>query len=75
MTDLGWIDEKGEKGKNTRLEIYSLIKDQKVMAYVTDDKENYVKVVTAVSSNGTQYLKTEADSSEKNNLLSLPECK
>jgi len=45
------------------------------MAYVTDDKENYVKVVTAVSSNGTQYLKTEADSSEKNNLLSLPECK
>lgn len=33
-----------------------------------------VKVVVAISQFGNKYLKTEADNSEPNNLLSLPEC-
>ncbi|WP_366935863.1 DUF3892 domain-containing protein [uncultured Chryseobacterium sp.] len=31
--------------------------------------------MTAETSNGTKYLKTEADNTTTNNLLSLPECK
>ncbi|HEX6369178.1 MAG TPA: DUF3892 domain-containing protein [Longimicrobium sp.] len=33
-----------------------------------------VTVIVATSQYGNKYLKTEADSSEPNNLLSLPEC-
>lgn len=33
-----------------------------------------VDVIVAVSRFGNKYLKTEADSEEPNNLLSLPEC-
>jgi hypothetical protein len=33
-----------------------------------------VWVVVAISRAGNKYLKTEADSSTQNNLLSLPEC-
>jgi hypothetical protein len=33
-----------------------------------------VNVIVATSQYGNKYLKTEADSSEPNNLLSLPEC-
>lgn len=35
---------------------------------------NAVRVVVATSPYGNRYLKTEADGSEPNNLLSLPEC-
>lgn len=34
-----------------------------------------VGVIVATSQYGNRYLKTEADSSEPNNLLSLPECR
>ncbi|KFF10206.1 DUF3892 domain-containing protein [Chryseobacterium soli] len=74
ITHLGWISTEGKLVKNTRLEIYNWIKDENGIAYVTDSN-NKVKVITAETSNGTKYLKTEADSSTKNNLLSLPECK
>jgi hypothetical protein len=33
------------------------------------------RVIVATSQYGNKYLKTEADSSEPNNLLSLPECR
>jgi hypothetical protein len=33
-----------------------------------------VNVIVATSQYGNKYLKTEADSNEPNNLLSLPEC-
>jgi hypothetical protein len=34
-----------------------------------------VAVIVATSAHGNKYLKAEADSSEPNNLLSLPECR
>jgi hypothetical protein len=34
-----------------------------------------VRVIVATSPHGNKYLKTEADGSEPNNLLSLPECR
>lgn len=76
ITHLGWINEQTrETGKSTRLDIYNWIKDQAGDAYVTDTYGNRAKVITAETYNGNKYLKTEADSSTKNNLLSLPECK
>lgn len=72
ITHLGWKNE--QTGKNTRLEIYNWIKDDKGEAYVIDGNSNKVKVITAETSRGTKYVKTEADTTVKNNLLSLPEC-
>ncbi|EJL73894.1 DUF3892 domain-containing protein [Chryseobacterium populi] len=76
ITHLGWINEETkESGKSTRLEIYFWIKNKNGYAYVTDVYGNRVKVITAETAHGTQYLKTEADNTVRNNLLSLPECK
>ncbi len=76
ITHLGWINEIDQQtGKNTSLEIYSWIKNENGYAYVTDGRGNKAKVITAETSNGTKYLKTEADNTTTNNLLSLPECK
>lgn len=76
ITHLGWINEQTrETGKNTRLDLYNWIKNENGEAYVTDTYGNRSKVITAENYSGTKYLKTEADSSTKNNLLSLPECK
>lgn len=76
ITHLGWINEETRKtGKNTRIEIYDWIKDKNGYAYVTDIYGNRAKVITAETIYGTKFLKTEADNSTKNNLLSLPECK
>ncbi|WPO82153.1 DUF3892 domain-containing protein [Chryseobacterium sp. JJR-5R] len=76
ITHLGWINEQtNESGKNTRLEIYDWIKNEQGEAYVKDVYGNKAKVIIAETYNGTKYLKTEADNSTRNNLLSLPECK
>lgn len=76
ITHLGWVNElNGASGKNTRLEIYNWIKDDKGEAYVKDAIGNKAKLITAETINGTRYVKTEADTSLKNNLLSLDECK
>lgn len=75
ITHLGWINEQTrEKGKNTRLEIYDWIKNKNGYAYVTDGQGREVRVITAETGNGTKYVKTVADSTTRNNLLSLPEC-
>nr|WP_314495020.1 DUF3892 domain-containing protein [uncultured Chryseobacterium sp.] len=75
ITHLGWINEQTKKiGISTRLEIYNWIKDNNGDAYVTDIFTNKAKVITAETNNGTKYLRTEADNSKNNNLLSLPEC-
>ncbi|WP_157844631.1 DUF3892 domain-containing protein [Chryseobacterium sp. Leaf201] len=52
-----------------------MIKNEQGEAYVKDVYGNKAKVIIAETYNGTKYLKTEADNSTRNNLLSLPECK
>jgi hypothetical protein len=49
------------------------IEEGKYSFYV-DKAGKQVKVIIAVSSYGHKYLKTEADTTTSNNLLSLPEC-
>lgn len=75
ITHLGWVkDGDGSSGKSTRLEMYNWIKNDKGEAYVKDGQGNKAKLNTAETISGTKYVKTEADTSTKNNLLSLPEC-
>lgn len=75
ITHLGWVkDEDGTSGKSTRLEMYNWIKNDKGEAYVKDGQGNKAKLITAETAFGTKFVKTEADTSTKNNLLSLPEC-
>ena len=75
ISHLGWQnDSTGQSGRSTREEIYAWIKDQGGEAYVQAGNAR-AEVITAVSSRGTRYVKTRADSTERDNLLKLPECR
>lgn len=75
ISNLGWVNEDtGKTGKNTRLEIYNWIKDEKGVAYVRDARGNKAFVATRENSYGTKYLQTYADQVWTDNLLALHEC-
>jgi len=76
IQNLGWTNEEnGSTGKNTRLEIYNWLKDEKGTAYVTDSRGNRAYVYPRENANGTQFVQTYADKVWTDNLLSLPECR
>ncbi|WP_118973905.1 DUF3892 domain-containing protein [Taibaiella koreensis] len=71
---LGWInDADGLPGSSTRKQMYDWVKAGGD-AYVKDSKGNKARLTTAVSPNGTEYVKTEPDNVTSDNLLSLPNC-
>jgi hypothetical protein len=73
---LGWLEDgTGKSGKMARLDLYNWIKDKGGVAYVQDGFGNKVSVKTAVTSNGTKYVRTYSDNTPTDNLLKLPECK
>ena len=75
ISHLGWEnDTTGNQGRSTREEIYEWIKDKGGNAYVQAGNAR-AEVITAVSPRGTKYVKTRADSTERDNLLKLPECR
>jgi hypothetical protein len=75
ITALGWLNEAtGQVGKSAREEIYNFIEHQNGEAYVIADSAR-ARVVTATSPRGTRYVKTEADSTQRDNLLKLMECR
>ncbi len=75
ISTLGWKNEQsGETGSSTRLQMYDWIKNKGGEAYVHDRYGNTVKVGTAETSYGTKYVRTYADRTWTDNLLSLPEC-
>jgi hypothetical protein len=74
ITDLGWVNPNtGETGRNTREQMYDWIKSGG-QAYVQSGAAT-AEVITAVSPHGTKYVKTRADSTDRDNLLKLPECR
>lgn len=76
ISHLGWVEEgTSNSGKNTRLEIYDWIKEKNGVAYVKDSLGNKAYLMTAVSARGNKYVKTVADETKTDNLLSLVECK
>lgn len=62
----------GAWGKMTQEDAIAAIDNGTRSFYVSKDGKK-VDVIVA-TRNGKKYLKTEADDSEPNNLLSLPEC-
>ena len=75
ISNLGWTNEgTGKTGKNTRLEMYNWLKNDKGVAYVQDWQGNKAYVYPRENSHGTQFVQTYADNVWTDNLLSLPEC-
>jgi hypothetical protein len=76
ISHVGWMEDgTGRVGKNTRLEMYDWIKNQKGVAYVVDSRNNRAQVGTRDNANGTKFLQTYADQVWTDNLLALPECR
>lgn len=73
ISTLGWIEDgTGKTGKNSRLEMYSWVKDGG-RAYVQDSL-GVAYLVARISRAGNPYVQTEADGRPTDNLLQLPEC-
>lgn len=60
--------------KITQQEAIRLIENGEWRFWVKPPRADSVWVVVAISRYGNKYLKTEPDSEQPNNLLSLPEC-
>lgn len=72
---LGWVNEEtGKSDKISRLDLYNWIKDKNGTAYVKDSLGGKVFVKTAITANGTKYVRTYSNNTPTDNLLSLPEC-
>jgi uncharacterized protein YxeA len=74
ITSLKWKNEEtGATGESTRVAMYAYVVDEKGVAYVQSGASK-AYLTGAISAKGTKYVKTEANNTEKDNLLKLPEC-
>ena len=75
ISHLNWVNETtGETGRSTRDQVYDFVVNQHGEAYVTAGSAR-ARLIGEVSSRGTRYVKTVADSTDRDNLLKLPECR
>ena len=74
ISHLGWVEDgTGKSGKSTREEMYDFVQNKGGEAYVSSGLSR-ARLIGAVSPRGTRYVKTVANSTERDNLLELPEC-
>ena len=73
ITHVGGVNGDGTRWRITQHDAIEGIKRKEWIFYVTQNSKK-VNVIAATSRYGYEYLKTEADTTEVNNLLSLPEC-
>jgi Protein of unknown function (DUF3892) len=75
IRSVGGENPDGSRWKLTEEQAILGMKQGKWEFYVERPIGFKVKVVIAQTADGTEYLKTEADSRQPDNLLSLPECR
>jgi hypothetical protein len=70
---LGWMDSNGKSDYSSRIQMYDFVKNGG-RAFVRDIYGNKAYLMTSISAFGTKYVKTVADETKADNLLSLTEC-
>lgn len=73
IINVGGVNGNGSRWRLSQPDAIARIKSGENSFYVTRNGST-VEVIVAVSRYGNEYLKTEADGEQPNNLLSLPEC-
>ena len=71
---VGGVNPDGSRWKESQGDAVSSINTGRCSYYVERPVGHRVEVVVARSASGYEYLKTQADGEQPNNLLSLPEC-
>lgn len=74
ITHIGWVNPNGTNRKITQEKAIEYIKTKQHSFFVSV-KWDKVDVIVAISRSGNEYIKTENDWDDPNNLLSLMECK
>lgn len=75
ITDFGWMNEETRaKSMSTCMQMVEFIEKQGGRAYVKDQLGNIAYIGIVTSALGRKYLRTYADGTWTDNLLSLPEC-
>jgi hypothetical protein len=74
IRNIGGINADGTRWRMPEADAIEGIREGKWYFYVERPPGHRVNVVIAVSKFGNEYLKTEADDEQPDNLLSLPEC-
>ena len=73
ISHVGGLNNDGTRWKETVTSVISYIKNGTYSFYVQVGN-NTAEVIVATSAAGYEYLKTKADTTTVDNLLSLPEC-